>query len=78
MGQAAPHHVFSAADYLAWEALQPERHEYLDGEVFAMAGVEDRHVTVAGNLYIAQRQPVPHLYERHAPARRRCQQLFLP
>ena len=56
MGQAAPHHVFSAADYLAWEALQPERHEYLDGEVFAMAGVEDRHVTVAGNLYIALRQ----------------------
>lgn len=56
MGQAAPRNVFSAADYLAWEALQAERHEYLDGEVFAMAGAEDRHVTVAGNLYIALRQ----------------------
>lgn len=56
MGQAAPKTIFTAADYLAWEAVQPERHEYLDGEVFAMAGAEDRHVTVAGNLYIALRQ----------------------
>ena len=56
MAQAAQKPVFTAADYLDWEALQPERHEYLDGEVFAMAGAEDRHVTVAGNLYIALRQ----------------------
>ena len=56
MGQPAPRNVFSAADYLAWEALQAERHEYLDGEVFTMAGAEDWHVTVAGNLYIALRQ----------------------
>ena len=56
MGQAAPHNVFTAADYLAWEAAQLDRHEYIDGEVFTMAGAEDRHVTVAGNLYIALRQ----------------------
>ena len=56
MGQAAPKPGFTAKGYLAWEAAQPERHEYLDGEVFAMAGAEDRHVTVAGNLYIALRQ----------------------
>lgn len=56
MGRAAQTPVFSAADYLAWEAAQPERHEYIDGEVFAMAGAEDRHVTVAGNLYITLRQ----------------------
>ena len=56
MGQAAPQSFFTAADYLTWEAAQPERHEYIDGEVFAMAGAEDRHVTVAGNLYIALRQ----------------------
>lgn len=48
--------VFTATDYLAWETEQIERHEYLDGEVFAMAGAEDRHVTVSGNLYIALRQ----------------------
>ncbi len=56
MGQAAQKPVFSAADYLTWEAAQPERHEYLDGEVFAMAGAEDRHVTVAMNLAFALRQ----------------------
>jgi Uma2 family endonuclease len=56
MGRAAQTPLFSAADYLSWEASQPERHEFIDGEVFAMAGAEDRHVTVAGNLYITLRQ----------------------
>ena len=56
MGHAEQKAVFSAADYLAWEAAQPNRHEYIDGEVFAMAGAEDRHVTVAMNLAFALRQ----------------------
>lgn len=56
MGLAAEKSVFTAEDYLAWEATQTERHEYLDGEVFAMVGAEDRHVTVAGNCYMALRQ----------------------
>ena len=56
MGLAAQKPVFTAADYLAWEPAQLDRHEYLDGEVFAMAGADDRHVTVAGNCYIALRQ----------------------
>ena len=56
MGQAAQKTIFTAADYLVWESAQLDRHEFLDGEVFAMAGAEDRHVTVAGNLYIALRQ----------------------
>ena len=56
MGQAAQNPVFTADDYLAWEPAQLDRHEFLDGEVFAMAGAEDRHVTVAGNFYIALRQ----------------------
>lgn len=46
----------SAADYLAREADQLDRHEYLNGEIFAMAGAEDRHVTVSGNVYMALRQ----------------------
>ena len=50
MGHPAQNPVFSAGDYLTWESAQLDRHEYLDGEVFAMAGAEDRHVTVAGNL----------------------------
>ena len=56
MAQAAQMPTFSAEDYLTWESAQSERHEYLDGEVYAMAGAEDRHVMVAGNLYIALRQ----------------------
>jgi Uma2 family endonuclease len=56
MGHAAHQPSFTAANYLAWEAEQPERHDYLDGEVFAMAGAEDRHVTVAMNMAFALRQ----------------------
>lgn len=56
MGQAAQAAVFTASDYLAWEPAQLDRHEYLDGEVFAMAGAEDRHVTVSMNLAFALRQ----------------------
>lgn len=47
---------FTAADYLAWDADQTERHEFVDGEVFAMSGGEDRNATVAGNAYIALRE----------------------
>ena len=56
MGHAEPKAVFAAADYLNWEASQTERHEFIDGEVFTMAGAEDRHVTVAMNLAFAVRQ----------------------
>ena len=56
MAQAAQKPIFTAADYLAWEPAQLDRHEFLGGKVFAMTGAEDRHVTVAGNLYIALRQ----------------------
>lgn len=56
LGQAAQTPRFIAADYLAWEPAQAERHEYIDGEVFAMAGAEDRHVTVPMNLAFALRQ----------------------
>lgn len=56
MGHVEQKAVFAAADYLTWEASQTERHEYIDGEVFAMAGAEDRHVTAAMNLAFAVRQ----------------------
>ena len=46
----------TAADYLAWEGIQTDRHEFVEGEIFAMSGAEDRHVTVCGNAYIALRQ----------------------
>ena len=56
MEAATQRPVVSVDAYLAWESDQLQRHEYLDGEVFAMAGAEDRHVTVAMNLAFALRQ----------------------
>lgn len=47
--------VFSAGDYLAWEAAQTEKHEYIAGEVFMMAGASDAHVTISLNLAAALR-----------------------
>ena len=41
----------SPEDYLALEAESPVKHEYFDGDVFAMAGATDAHVTIAGNLF---------------------------
>lgn len=41
---------FTADDYLAWEKNQDAKHEYVRGEVFAMAGARDAHVTVALNV----------------------------
>lgn len=46
---------FTYADYLVWEEAQPERHEYLGGEVFAMAGGSTAHNTLTGNMYMALR-----------------------
>ncbi len=41
---------FDAAAYLAWEALQPDRNEFLAGEVFAMVGVRQSHNVATLNL----------------------------
>ena len=55
MSLPAPQPFFDAQAYRAWEAEQSTQHEYHDGEVFAMAGASDAHVTVAGNVYMALR-----------------------
>lgn len=36
--------VFDSQDYLAWEALQEHKHEFIKGEVFAIGGVPREHV----------------------------------
>ena len=40
---------FDIDAYMAWEEDQPERHEYLGGEVFAMSGGTDAHYTILLN-----------------------------
>ena len=56
MSTPAERLTFDADAYLAWEAEQAEKHEYLHGEVFAMVGARQEHVIVAGNLYAALKQ----------------------
>jgi Uma2 family endonuclease len=55
MGLAAQKSIFSASDFLAWDATQTVRHEFFNGEVFAMAGGTDAHSIVSGNVYMALR-----------------------
>lgn len=43
----------SVEDYLAAEIPSPVRHEYVDGEVFAMAGSSDNHNLIAGEFVFA-------------------------
>ncbi len=45
----------SPQDYLEMEMASPERHEYVDGEVFAMTGTSRPHNVIAGNLYMLLR-----------------------
>ncbi|MBN8509911.1 MAG: Uma2 family endonuclease [Burkholderiales bacterium] len=42
-------------DYLRWENEQPERHEYVRGEIFAMVGARRVHGVVVTNLSAALR-----------------------
>ena len=56
VGYALKKSHMTAAEFLAWDESQRERHEFVRGEVFLMAGGEDRNDLVAGNLYIALRQ----------------------
>lgn len=47
-------------EFLAWEAQQELRHEFVDGEVFAMTGGTLLHNYIAGNLYThLRRQLLP-------------------
>lgn len=55
MGRAATFSPMTAAEFPAWDATRTLRHEFVRGEVFAMAGAGEAHVTVAGNVYVALR-----------------------
>lgn len=41
----------SVEDYLKAEEVSPVKHEYVEGEVYAMAGTSDRHNLIVGDLY---------------------------
>lgn len=58
----AMHHVyqprFTAADYLEGEAHSTVRHEFVDGEVYAMAGAGEAHNLIALNVAARLRSAV--------------------
>jgi len=56
MGHALERTTMHIDEFLVWDATQSERSELVDGVVYAMAGAEDSHVTVAGNVYMALRE----------------------
>ena len=41
------------AQYLKMERAAETKSEYLDGEVFAMAGASRQHITITGNAFAA-------------------------
>lgn len=49
----APLAKSTAADYLAFERGSTERHQFVDGEIFAMAGESLAHSTVNTNIIIS-------------------------
>lgn len=51
MDVASGLYTISVEDYLDGERDSPVKHEYVHGEVFAMAGASDSHNTVAGNIH---------------------------
>lgn len=46
----------SPEDYLQGEASADFKHEFMAGEVWAMVGASDAHVTIAGNLFFLLKQ----------------------
>ncbi|NEQ83665.1 MAG: Uma2 family endonuclease, partial [Moorea sp. SIO2I5] len=53
----SPNYI-SQEDYLSQEEESSIKHEYSDGEIYAMAGASDAHVTIAGNLFALLRNHV--------------------
>ncbi|NEP51570.1 MAG: Uma2 family endonuclease [Moorea sp. SIO3C2] len=53
----SPNYI-SKDEYLSYEEDSAIKHEYIDGEVYAMAGASDAHVTIALNLASALRNHV--------------------
>ncbi len=48
--EPAEKRIWTAQEYLAWERLQPTKHEFFQGEIFAMAGATREHNLLVGNV----------------------------
>jgi len=50
MSFARPVHRYTYADYVALELGSPTKHEFLDGEIYAMAGGSEEHSALAAEV----------------------------
>lgn len=53
MGNPAAYRTLDPEDFLAWERVQAERHHYVHGEIFAMAGGSPRHSFLASRMIVS-------------------------
>ncbi len=58
MGQPEIHRRYTPEEYFALEEQSEIRHEYFDGEIFAMAGGTKSHNLIKGNIMAALRAGV--------------------
>lgn len=49
---AAPQNYLSTADYWQWEEQQEEKHEYVNGMIYAMADATENHIDITTNLTV--------------------------
>ena len=58
MGPPEIQHRYTPEEYFALEARSEVRHEYFDGEIFAMAGTATSHNLIKGNIMAGLRAGV--------------------
>ena len=64
MSTAQKSNFITESDYLIGELNSDIKHEYVDGEVYAMAGASVNHNTISGNIFSAF-----HLHLKNTPCR---------
>lgn len=52
MKQATVEKLMTVEEYLAFEEKSKIKHEYMDGEIFSMAGATRKHRKIASNIGI--------------------------
>ena len=48
-----PKTILTEDEYLAFERAAEERHVFVDGEIFAMAGASDEHNDITTNVVVS-------------------------
>ena len=48
-----PKAILTEDEYLKFECAAEERHQYFDGEIFAMAGESGEHADISTNIVIS-------------------------